>query len=160
MSIYCAPKGISVGQDKDVGKLSLSMDRRCSNCTTSFVDRQALINHCSTTGHKPQCGDDEDGAVTVPASNELFTSFCNVALNRAMGERMARWGRDFVDPANFTDPVDRQGRSMGVHIFRAYVSLKVHYIFINVKLIVVGALIMSLSTSVKTIQKLFSFVAS
>ncbi len=144
VNIYCAPKGIAVGQEKDVGKLSLSMDRRCSNCTTSFVDRQALINHCSTTGHKPQCGDDEDGALAVPASIEIFTSFCNVALNRAMGERMARWGTDFVDPAHFTDPTDRQGRSMGVHIFRAYVSPNAYHLFINANFIVIFWLYMLL----------------
>jgi len=41
----------------------------------------------------------------------------NVALQKAMGERMARWGREYIDPKNWTEPTDRNGRSMGVRIF-------------------------------------------
>lgn len=122
LEVFKAPEGIATDKGKDVGKYSLAMDRRCADCTSSFVDRQSLINHCSTTGHKAQ-GVEIEAKEATPASYEMFIAFCNVALNRAMGERMARWGRDFIDPANFTDPTDRQGRSMGVHIFRAFVSL-------------------------------------
>jgi hypothetical protein len=37
-----------------------------------------------------------------------------------MGERMARWGREYIDPKSETEPVDRNGRSLGVKVFRAY----------------------------------------
>ncbi len=97
---------------------ALVVDRRCSNCPTSFKSLDALINHCTTTGHSPV--HDEAGA--QPSNVELFTSFCNVALQRAMGERMARWGKEYIDPKSWAEPKDKQGRSLGVRIFRAYVS--------------------------------------
>ena len=56
----------------------------------------------------------------LPATREDFLSYCNVALNRAMGERLARWGRDYIDPSTSKDPTDRDGRSLGVSVFRAY----------------------------------------
>ncbi len=46
--------------------------------------------------------------------------FANVALEGALRERMARWGREFIDPQSFTEPKDRNGQSLGVKIFKAY----------------------------------------
>jgi hypothetical protein len=135
--IFTAPNDIQkcTIDPKQLGQFCIVMDRRCSNCTNSFVDRQSLIHHCSATGHKPYFQQDEDddnvkdGSVTptaptapVPANHTEFLTFCNVVLNRAMGERMARWGRDFVDPKTAKDPSDRNGRSYGVTIFEAFVS--------------------------------------
>lgn len=37
-----------------------------------------------------------------------------------MEERMARWGRDYIDPKNYKDPTDRNGSPLGVRVFRAY----------------------------------------
>ena len=46
--------------------------------------------------------------------------FANVALEGALRERMARWGREFIDPQSFTEPKDHKGQSLGVKIFKAY----------------------------------------
>ena len=56
----------------------------------------------------------------VPANMELFTAFVNLALQRALGERLARWGTEFIDPLTCNEPVDKQGRSMGVRVYEAY----------------------------------------
>lgn len=56
----------------------------------------------------------------IPANKEIFLAYCNVALQRALGERMARWGREYIDPKNFTEPSDKHGQKLGVKVFRAY----------------------------------------
>jgi hypothetical protein len=55
-----------------------------------------------------------------PASVEGFTMFANIALESAMNERFARWGRDFIDPNSMKEPTDNNGNSLGVRIFEAY----------------------------------------
>lgn len=95
---------------------TVNVDKRCSGCTTGFETVDALMSHCKSTGHDPAIMDKD----AVPSNYELFTSFCNVALQRAMGERMARWGKEYIDPKNCSEPKDKQGRSLGVRIFRAY----------------------------------------
>jgi len=95
------------------------VDLRCADCTQAFKSKEAMFSHCESNGHKPVMDLDE---ALKPASTEQFIGFCNVALQRAMGERMARWGREYIDPKNWTEPTDRNGRSMGVRIFRAFVS--------------------------------------
>merc|ERR1712151_272622 len=42
------------------------------------------------------------------------------ALKRALGERMPKWGREYVDSASMREPKDRNGNSLGVKVFRAY----------------------------------------
>jgi len=97
---------------------NLSMDRRCSSCTTAFKDVTDLMSHCKIQGHMPVY--EQDVVEEVPATNESFLSFCNVALQRAMGERMPRWGRDYIDPKSQKEATDKQGRSLGVNIYRAF----------------------------------------
>lgn len=58
--------------------------------------------------------------MSKPASVAEFEMFANVALEGALRERMARWGRDFIDPQSFAEPKDRNGISLGVQIFKAY----------------------------------------
>merc|ERR1719148_481935 len=117
-SAFSAPKMLLSGTNAVAAPTAgtVSMDRRCADCTKAFVDLNGLKTHCSTTGHQPQM--EQTGL--KPSNLEVFTSFCNCALQRAMGERMAKWGREYIDPKSFTEPQDRQGRSMGVRIFRAF----------------------------------------
>jgi len=73
-----------------------ALDGRCADCTTAFKDTSSLLSHCRESGHTPQSqfSDDErtrKGIKVENASKEIFLAFCNVALQRAMGERMARW---------------------------------------------------------------------
>lgn len=97
------------------------MDRRCSNCTRAFADFDALIAHCEMTGHAPVFEAADNDETPRHASPSVFLGFCNVALTQAMSERMARWGRDFVDPKSFREPQDRNGRSHGIRIYESYV---------------------------------------
>lgn len=46
--------------------------------------------------------------------------YVNVVLERAMGERFARWGREYIDPNSMQEPVDKFGNPMGVRVFKAY----------------------------------------
>lgn len=95
---------------------SVPVDRRCSDCTKAFADLPALLSHCSITGHQPEYPGEAE-----PANREQFLAYCNVALQRAMGERMARWGREYIEPKTFTEPVDkRSGEKLGVKVFQAY----------------------------------------
>ena len=86
-SSYCAPVSIG-GTMKTPSKQSqeVTLDKRCSDCTQAFTDLEAIIAHCKATGHKAEFGEEE----LKPAKLEIFLSFCNVVLQRAMGERMAR----------------------------------------------------------------------
>lgn len=96
------------------------VDLRCADSTQAFKTKDALLAHCKQTGHSPMTDLDGDSKCST---TEQFIGYCNVALQRAMGERMARWGREYIDPKNWTEPTDRNGRSMGVRIFRAFVSI-------------------------------------
>ncbi len=117
LSIFSAPEKLSL-RKKSSGPDGIVVDLRCANCAQAFKTKEALLSHCQAAGHSPQMDLDD----TKPSSSEQFIGFCNVALQRAMGERMARWGREYIDPKNWTEPTDRNGRLVGVRIFRAFVS--------------------------------------
>lgn len=114
---YSAPKELMTTEHLKSSRNGVVVDLRCSGCTTAFVSKQAMLSHCQQTGHTPHMDLDE---ALQPVSTELFIGFCNVALQRALGERMAKWGKDYIDPKNWTEPKDRTGRSLGVRIFRAF----------------------------------------
>lgn len=99
----------------------LSIDRRCKDCTKAFPDVTALLSHCQITGHQPVSDAISSTVEATPATNENFLAFCNIALQRAMEERMARWGRDYIDPKSQQSRVDkRSGRPLGVDTYRAF----------------------------------------
>jgi hypothetical protein len=86
-----------------------------------------IFNSISSTsqqkGHKPVYGaaeEPEQSAEPIPANIEHFTSFVNLALQRALGERLARWGNEYIDPMTCNEPTDKSGRSMGVRVYEAY----------------------------------------
>ena len=70
------------------------------------------------TGHQPVYAIECSRA--KPAQVELFTSYVNEVLHRALRERLARWGNEFIDPNNVTEPSDRLGKSMGVRVYEAF----------------------------------------
>merc|ERR1740124_1054841 len=37
-----------------------------------------------------------------------------------MAERMARWGRHYIDPKSYTTPKNKRGEELGVDVFQAY----------------------------------------
>eukprot|EP00804_Cyclotella_cryptica_P022927 CCRYP_018744-RA/>CCRYP_018744-RA protein AED:0.29 eAED:0.29 QI:71/1/1/1/1/0.85/7/1036/740 len=99
---------------------SLTVDLRCADCIKSFVDEKALLAHCQMTGHAPVIAG-SGGQEAKPANREVFLQYANVVLKRAMGERLAPWGREFIDPKSFTEPQDsRSGKSLGVRVFKAF----------------------------------------
>ena len=97
-------------------KDTVSLDFRCADCTMCFKDFNSVKSHCNATGHSPVTMDDK----ARPAMSNLFVQYANKALERAMGERMARWGKQFIDPKSFTTPRKRNGQEIGVHIFQSY----------------------------------------
>lgn len=113
---FKAPEAITPDEPVKTSDSEIAVDKRCGECPKAFADVEGLLAHAKVTGHSPAYEDDE----AKPSNVEIFTSYCNIALQRAMGERMAKWGREYIDPKSFTEPTDKQGRDMGVRIFRAY----------------------------------------
>lgn len=116
---FTLPSEMTSGSVTSTGTGAL-VDRRCSNCTRAFVDFDALLAHCEMSGHSPVFELDDNNETPRQASPGVFLGYCNVALVQAMSERMARWGRDFVDPKSFREPQDRNGRSHGIRVVSTY----------------------------------------
>uniref|UniRef100_A0A7S4JYJ5 C2H2-type domain-containing protein n=1 Tax=Odontella aurita TaxID=265563 RepID=A0A7S4JYJ5_9STRA len=127
---YVAPRGLKttsanvpsaagVTKSSDPSEARYSVDRRCDDCTKAFTDLEALLQHCSIENHSPVTAPDEEDRVEEP-TYETFLAYCNIALQQAMNERMARWGREYIDPTKFKDPKDRNGNDLGVRVFQAY----------------------------------------
>ena len=86
----------------------VATDSRCSDCAKTFAHMQSLLQHCQISGHSPVTK-----VEVKPSSHEEFILFCNLALRRAMLERMTRWGNSYIDPKTFRDEHD-------IRIFDAY----------------------------------------
>lgn len=96
---------------------AVSVDFRCADCLKSFKDWDGIASHCRAAGHSPATPDPNATASTVP----VFVQYLNIALQRALGERMVRWGKQYIDPKSFTVPKNkRTGKDVGVKIFEAY----------------------------------------
>jgi len=101
----------------------VSFDKRCNDCTKGFVDVGALLQHCQQAGHAPvypAADNASSGCDPTPANMEVFNSYINGALQRALGERLARWGTEYIDPMNMKEPLDKQNRPLGVRVYEAY----------------------------------------
>jgi hypothetical protein len=117
---FTVPKDLSKTRSiASVQESELSYDLRCSNCVQAFRDSQSLIQHCRDSGHSPVYAS-EAGDSAKPAPVEVFVSYTNLALQRAMGERLAKWGKVYIDPKAPLPALDGRGNDMGVHIFEAY----------------------------------------
>jgi hypothetical protein len=117
---FTVPKELSKKQSiASVQGSELSFDLRCSNCVRAFRDTQSLLEHCRESGHVPVYASGADDSAN-PAPVEVFVSYTNLALQRAMGERLAKWGNVYIDPKAPLPAVDFRGDDMGVHIFEAY----------------------------------------
>jgi len=115
---YKAPKVLST--PVTVGKDEVVLDYRCKDCVKAFPDIRALLQHCGETGHSPAFSPDDAGLGAKEAEPQVFLSYVNCVLSRALGERLAKWGRNYVDPSKCTEPQDRYGKSLGVKIYEAY----------------------------------------
>lgn len=94
------------------------------NCKTTIVtigpDR-ILIWRSQEMNHPPVYDETATSISTpIPAQLEVFTAYVNLALSRAMSERFARWGNDFIDPKSSREPVDNRGNPLGVQVYEAY----------------------------------------
>ena len=90
----------------------MTVDSRCADCDRTFPDSKALLSHCQAAGHSPVSGVSSDAE---PATHAELLAYCNVVLNRAMGERMARWGNAYIDPKGYEE-------HEGVRIFKSYIG--------------------------------------
>jgi hypothetical protein len=116
VSHFTAPEVLQ-GTKTESNKLQTTMDNyRCQDCSSTFTSSAHLTQHCRDTGHSPVFAT----KATVSATPEVFVAYVNVVLEKAMQERMARWGRDFVDPKSGMPATDRRGNDLGINIFRAY----------------------------------------
>eukprot|EP00547_Thalassionema_nitzschioides_P000902 CAMPEP_0194203194 /NCGR_PEP_ID=MMETSP0156-20130528/3038_1 /TAXON_ID=33649 /ORGANISM="Thalassionema nitzschioides, Strain L26-B" /LENGTH=1226 /DNA_ID=CAMNT_0038928897 /DNA_START=245 /DNA_END=3925 /DNA_ORIENTATION=- len=97
---------------------TVSIDFRCANCTSVFKTKSGILMHCEKLGHRPV--DNVERTESQPATKVEFAHYCNIVLQRAMTERMARWGRHYIDPKSYTTPRNRHGEELGVDIFQAY----------------------------------------
>ncbi len=80
-------------------------------------------NYSQQVGHTPVYSASDNattGSEPVPSSTEVFNAYINGALQRALGERLARWGTEYIDPMNMKEPVDKQNRPLGVRVYEAY----------------------------------------
>jgi hypothetical protein len=118
---FTVPKQLSMQGSIASGQGSeLSFDLRCSNCVQAFRNRNSLLQHCRDSGHGPVYAIEVGGDPPKPAPVEVFVSYTNLALQRAMGERLVKWGRVYIDPNAPLPAVDARGNDMGVNIFEAY----------------------------------------
>lgn len=117
---YKAPSILTTPVALVAGKNEVILDNRCQDCVKAFHDVRGILQHCQETGHSPAFDPDESGLGAKEADPPVFVSYVNMVLSRALGERMARWGKEFVDPAKSTEPKDRNGNSLGVTIYEAY----------------------------------------
>jgi hypothetical protein len=146
---YLAPTELQQAPPESTKPEEISFDNRCSNCTKAFADVGSLLQHwygppsCSLklrlclfashfslftrsqqAGHAPVYTDQtkvDSGQVHPRAAQlEVFTAYVNGALQRALGERLARWGSEFIDPTNVTEPKDRKGNGLGVRVYEAF----------------------------------------
>jgi len=96
----------------------ITVDFHCANCISSFPQKDSLLSHCRSSGHSPV--NNEPDEKKVPSNLQQCLSFYNTAFQKSMNERIARWGQEYIDPYTFEEPVGRDGRSLGVKVFRAY----------------------------------------
>lgn len=102
---------------KPAGGDTVAVDSfRCGGCTAVFQTSTSLLQHCTDSGHQPVY-ELEHG---VPAPWEVFIAYANLALGKALDERLARWGREHVDPSSEKVATDRNGYDLGVNVFKAY----------------------------------------
>jgi len=89
---------------------------RCFSCTKTFKSEEFMLQHCSQAGHQPVYPPKTDG----PAMLETFLAYCNTALQRAMGERLRKWGDEYINEDRAIKGQSRDGRDLGIDIFEAY----------------------------------------
>ncbi|KAL7574615.1 hypothetical protein ACA910_002967 [Epithemia clementina (nom. ined.)] len=90
---------------------------RCMQCAKTFGSEQNMLQHCSSqAGHHPVYFEETDG----PALLETFLAFVNTALQRAMGERLRKWGEEYIDENRAIPGRARDGRDLGIDIYEAF----------------------------------------
>jgi len=92
---------------------------RCKNCTRTFPNENELLAHCRDTGHSLILGEDNENDNLVPATIENFVAYVNTVMQRAMGESLTKWGKEYVDKSAPNEAVDTRGNPLGVAIFQA-----------------------------------------
>lgn len=119
MKVFGRPAILQAGAQLRTGENEVSLDFRCADCTAAFSSLGALLAHCEAEGHSPVYGQTGSGDQPMQPDLAVFNMYANLALQKAFQERMARWGRAYIDPNVFTEPTDR-GKSLGIKVFRAF----------------------------------------
>lgn len=89
---------------------------RCQQCDKTFGSEEHMLQHSAQVGHTPVYPPSADG----PALLETFLAFVNTALQRAMGERLRKWGEEYIDEERPIHGRTRDGRDLGIDIYEAY----------------------------------------
>eukprot|EP00588_Corethron_pennatum_P014481 CAMPEP_0194279044 /NCGR_PEP_ID=MMETSP0169-20130528/13128_1 /TAXON_ID=218684 /ORGANISM="Corethron pennatum, Strain L29A3" /LENGTH=1387 /DNA_ID=CAMNT_0039023397 /DNA_START=21 /DNA_END=4184 /DNA_ORIENTATION=+ len=107
----------------------------CGTCNKAFREEKALMAHCTSdtfaTPHSPRNDTFiikkeeeaiEDGPLGTryPSTTQTFLTYTSNVLQKAMDEKLMRWGREYIDPVEFTEPKDKNNRSLGIRVFKAY----------------------------------------
>eukprot|EP00980_Cylindrotheca_fusiformis_P010697 scaffold2400_cov187-Cylindrotheca_fusiformis.AAC.2 len=80
-----------------------------------------LTSNSRDAGHRPvYVPDSKSPTSPIPATLPVFVSYINCVLHRALLERLSRWGNEYIDPNDFSEPRDRRGNKLGVSVYRAY----------------------------------------
>ncbi|CAB9523207.1 Piwi-like protein 1 [Seminavis robusta] len=106
-------------QPQALGANVLQFEHQCSNCGMKFSDTRSLLQHCQAQSHMPVYTNPDDPTLLEP-DDKFFLQYCNVALARALQDKLTKWGTEFIDPTQYTEPTDWRGNSLGITIYRAY----------------------------------------
>eukprot|EP00980_Cylindrotheca_fusiformis_P009466 scaffold2068_cov96-Cylindrotheca_fusiformis.AAC.22 len=80
-----------------------------------------LASNSRDGGHKPvYVPDSKSPTGPIPATLPVFVSYINCVLDRALLDGLSRWGNEYIDPDDFSEPEDKQGNTYGVFVYRAY----------------------------------------
>lgn len=122
MQCFTVPEELKDEAEAAPNDQKLRADTRCADCVTAFTTMDSLLTHCQATGHSPVYNPVDTNISCKPATVETFLTYTNTALQQAFSERMARWGRFYIDPKSFTEPRDKFGNNLGVRVFRSYLT--------------------------------------
>jgi len=109
---------IRTHEDSTAFPLEMLDESRCSDCSSTYRTLAAMLDHCQATGHTPIMV--ESGITSTPALPEVFVSFVNVVLRKALADRLAPWSKSWIDPNSSIPAKGRNGQDLGAEIFRAY----------------------------------------
>ena len=92
---------------------------RCAGCTKSFKTEDQMIQHC-TQSNGPNCRPVYPPETDGPAMLETFLNYVNTVLQRAMNERLRKWGSEYINESRAIRGKNRSGDDLGIDVYEAY----------------------------------------